>query len=395
MSRRHYGGYGKRNGGGYRGRSRNSQPGRRIKSFDPTALVQKATPLETDIYKPRHSFTDFGLHPRLIQNIDAKGYRELTAIQDQVIPNVLAGRDVVGVANTGTGKTAAFLIPLIQKVVTHKNFRVLIISPTRELTNQTAAECRELSRDMQIYSSICIGGVSMQRQIEQVRRRPQFVIGTPGRLKDLHQRQVLAFSDYEVIVLDEVDQMLDMGFIADIRYIISHVGEKRQSLFFSATLSDKAHQVMQLFLKDPVIVSVKTSDTLSNIEQSIIRLAGRQKEAVLHELLSQGEFEKVLVFGGTKRKLNQLERNLRERGHRVGIIHGNKSQSQRERVLQGFRDNQFSTLLATDVASRGLDIENVTHVINYDMPQTYEDYIHRIGRTGRAEKFGVALTFVE
>lgn len=386
--------YGKRGAQGYRGYTRyKSRPNR--KRFDPSLFVKKAEGIEQETYNPQHLFEDFAVDSRLKFNIKQKGYSSPTPIQDQVIPHILQGRDVVGIANTGTGKTAAFLIPLIQKVIADRSNRILIISPTRELTNQTAEECRSFTANLNIYSTICIGGVSIFGQIKQLRRRPQFVIGTPGRLKDLHERGELQFDHFRTIVLDEVDQMLDMGFIHDMKYIISRLGQNRQSLFFSATLSTQAERVMKSFLTDPVLVSVKASDSIANIDQDVVKIAGRSKEEVLHELLMTKDFTKVLVFGGTKHMLNRLERNLKLRGHRVGAIHGNKSQNQRQRILNQFKNDHLQTLLATDVASRGLDIDNVSHVINYDMPQTYEDYIHRIGRTGRADKTGIALTFVD
>ncbi|PIR39065.1 MAG: hypothetical protein COV34_00005, partial [Candidatus Zambryskibacteria bacterium CG10_big_fil_rev_8_21_14_0_10_42_12] len=305
------------------------------------------------------------------------------------------GQDVVGIANTGTGKTAAFLIPLIQKILTNRTERVMIIAPTRELAVQIKEETDDLSSHLGIQSLLCIGGVSKSPQTYGLRKNPNIVIGTPGRLIDLQKLGYLSFKLYESIVLDEVDRMLDMGFIKDIKYIISQLPEKRQSLFFSATLPREIQSVMNTFLKNPVTVSVKTRETSKNVDQDVIHTNGKEKIEILHELLLQEEFSKVLVFGRTKWGMEKLSKNLAGRGFRVAAIHGNKNQSQRQRAIIDFKEHKVQVLLATDIASRGLDIPDVTHVINYDIPGSYEDYVHRIGRTGRAEKTGKALTFID
>jgi len=358
-------------------------------------FVKKASiePVEAPVVS-QNTFQSFNLDQQLERNITSHGYTVTTTIQDQIIPHVLNGKDVIGIANTGTGKTAAFLIPLIQKVFTSQNERVLIVAPTRELAVQIDQELRQLSQGMRIYSAVCIGGMSMYQQQQALRRRPDFVIGTPGRLRDLEARRSLYFSDYNNIVLDEVDQMLDMGFIQDVKYITSILPQPRQSMFFSATLPDNAQMIMRQFLTDPVKVSVKTRDSSTNIDQDVVRMNGKEKIDVLHDLLVQVEFEKVLIFLRTKRGTEKLAETLDQRGIYVETIHGNKSQSQRQRAIEKFKGNRVKVLLATDIASRGLDIHNVTHVINYDLPESYEDYIHRIGRTGRANQKGIALTFI-
>ena len=220
------------------------------------------------------------------------------------------------------------------------------------------------------------------------------MIGTPGRLRDLEENRRLNFVNFSTIILDEVDRMLDIGFVKEIRYVISKLPPVRHSLFFSATLTPTVLDVMQSFLHDPITISVKTTDNLKNVAQEVVKVNGRPKVEVLHELLKKSEFKKVLVFGRTKFGMEKLARDLSLRGFRVAAIHGNKNQSQRQRALTEFKNNMVQVLLATDVASRGLDINDVTHVINYDLPESYEDYIHRIGRTGRANKTGIALTFV-
>ncbi len=234
----------------------------------------------------------------------------------------------------------------------------------------------------------------MSRQGYFALQTANFVIGTPGRLKDLVNRRALNISQFNNVVLDEADRMIDIGFIEDIKYFIERLSKTRQSLFFSATISRKEEELIQSFVKDPIMISVKKRDVTKNIEQKIVRIDKAKKIEMLHDMLILKEFEKVLIFGRTKQMINRLNEELMDRGFKVGAIHGNKSQSQRLKTLDRFKTNQIRILLATDVASRGLDINNVSHVINYDLPNTYEDYVHRIGRTGRANKTGVALTFV-
>ncbi len=324
------------------------------------------------------------------------GYKNPTPIQDQVIPAIINGRDVIGIANTGTGKTASFLIPLINKSYLNRYERVLIMAPTRELAMQIKDEFKFFAKGTDLEALICIGGANLHRQEANLRHNPHFVIGTPGRLKDLVQRKKLNLNLFQNIVLDETDRMVDIGFIHDIKYLISLLPKKRQSLFFSATVDGKTKEILQNFVTDPITVSVKTQETAGTIEQNVIRVSDRnQKLDTLHNLLAEDGFDKVLIFGRTKWGIEKLSKALIERGFRAASIHGNKSQGQRQRALEGFKNGQINILLATDVASRGLDIENVTHVINYDEPASYEDYVHRIGRTGRAGKRGIALTFVE
>lgn len=370
----------------------------RIKSFDPSVLVQN-TPVQSEIipeaYVPKHTFADFGLNTLLLSNISARNYSSLTPIQDQVIPLLQAGADVVGLADTGTGKTVSFLIPLIQKVANNKSQRVLIMAPTRELAVQIDQELRIFARQMGIASALCIGGVGMYSQIRTLSFNPNFVIGTPGRLKDLEGQGKINFSSFNNVVLDEVDRILDMGFMRDMTHILSKLSPNRQSAFFSATTTPEVSQIMQRYLKSPVTVSVKSKNVLTNISQEIIKTLGKTKIEVLHNLLIRQGFDKVLVFGRTKHGLEKLANDLSKRGFAVAAIHGNKSQYQRQRSLDQFKSNRVKVLLATDVASRGLDIDNVTHVINYDLPESYEDYIHRIGRTGRANKKGMALTLID
>jgi len=356
---------------------------------------QNIQPVSQTEYSCQHTFNDFAIDERIKRAIVEKGYCEPSPIQDQAIPIILTGRDLVGIANTGTGKTAAFLIPLIDKVLKNRTERIFIVTPTRELAFQIDAELRSFSRGLNIRSALCIGGTNLGRQINDLRGNPNFVIGTPGRIKDLIQQKVLSLSNFTNVVLDEVDRMVDIGFIEDIRYFISLLPVKRQSLFFSATIPAKAQDIIKLFVTNAVTVSVKRTEAADTVTQNFIKIEDTQKKIEqLHDVLISKEVEKALIFGRTKWGVQKLSDELVRRGFKAGAIHGNKRQNQRQHILEQFKRNEITILLATDVASRGLDIEGISHVINYDIPASYEDYIHRIGRTGRANKKGVALTFV-
>lgn len=350
---------------------------------------------EQKAYIPTHQFNDFNIEERLKKNIAAKGYLTPTAIQDSSIPDVLKGRDVIGIANTGEGKTAAFLIPLINKMILRPDAKVLVVVPTRELALQIDEEFMGFSRGLGIYSVLLVGGASINMQVERLRRKVRMVIGTPGRIKDLIERGELKLADTHNLVLDEADRMLDMGFINDIKFLIGELPRERHTLFFSATFSREIEQLASTLLHDPLKISVKKHDTAKNVEQDVIRVPREAKFAKLCELLKQPNFGKVLVFGRTKHGVEKLGQMLFREGFKSASIHGNKSQPQRQQALKAFKDERVQILCATDVAARGLDIPNVTHVINYDIPGTYDDYVHRIGRTGRAGKSGTALTFVE
>ena len=366
--------------------------------INPEKFVNKAvTAAEEVAYVPTNMFADFKVSDIIRQNINSAGYTTPTAIQDGAIPAILEGRDVIGLANTGTGKTAAFVIPTLERIKDTQNRpAVLIMAPTRELAYQIDDEFRKFSRGMRLYSALIVGGMNIARQISDVKRGPQVIIGTPGRLKDLVKRGVLKLHNVEVVVLDEADQMLDMGFINDIRFLIGELPEKRQSLCFSATITPPIQQLLSTLLVDPITVSVRTAETSEHVEQDVVRTQGKEhKIEVLQELLAKPEFEKVLVFGQTKWGVQRLADSLTQSGFPSEAIHGNKSQPQRKRALQNFKDDRVKVLIATDVAARGLDIPNVSHVINFDQPNTYQDYVHRIGRTGRVGKRVTALTFIE
>lgn len=350
-------------------------------------------------YKPEHAFADFNIDARLKSSIAAKGYTIPTPIQDRTISHGLKGMDIVGVANTGTGKTAAFLIPILNKIILNPKEKAIIIVPTRELAVQIDGELQGFAKNIKtgtrINSVCCVGGAPIGRQISSLKYAHNVVIGTPGRLKDLVNRKFIHLDQFQTIVLDEADRMLDMGFIADMRFVVSLMPKVRQTLFFSATVSHDVEKLVKEFLKDPIRISVKTGETAQNVEQDVVHVRNGDKIKVLHDLLKKGEFSKVLIFGRTKHGVERLSKDLVSKGFKAESIHGNKNFGQRQRALKLFKDNHAQILVATDVAARGLDIDNITHVINYDIPATHDDYVHRIGRTGRGDKKGKALTFIE
>jgi ATP-dependent RNA helicase RhlE len=370
----------------------------RYNKFDESQYIKKAvSPGEIQEYIPHYQFSELNVHPDLKKNIAGKGYAVPTPIQDQAIPLILEGKDLVGIANTGTGKTAAFLIPLVDKILRSRDNKVLIVTPTRELAEQINQEIYQLARYLRIFSVLCIGGRSVYHQISQLKRSYSLVIGTPGRLKDLLERKAFNLSQFSTVVLDEVDRMLDMGFIHDIKYLISLLPKERQSLFFSATVDNQVENVIKIIVKKEYVkVSVKTGETAQNINQDVIRIRNSdEKIPKLVGLLHMDSFKKVLIFVNTRHGVDRLNKRLHSGGFRVDSIHGYRKQHQRQKAIENFKSGRVNVLIATDVAARGLDIEGVTHVINYDIPQNYGDYVHRIGRTGRVDKFGTALTFVE
>lgn len=387
-----------RRGGNQTRSFRNGRKNNRGKAYiDPQKFINKAVDkIDMVEFVPIHKFSDFGFVNDLQANIASRGLEQPTAIQDGAIKAVMEGRDVIGLANTGTGKTAAFVLPIIHRLKTNPEQKtVLIMAPTRELALQIDEQFRMFANNMRLYSALCVGGVNIQAQIRNLRRRPQVIIGTPGRLKDLMQQGELKLQFVTTLVLDEADRMLDMGFLPDIKAIIAELPTKRQSLCFSATITPQIQYLLDSMLNDPVTVSVRTRETSEHIEQDVVRAGSKEEKLrILNELLKNESFEKVLVFGETKYGVQRLAENLTKAGLPAEAIHGNKSQPQRQRALKAFKDGKVGILVATDVAARGLDIPNVSHVINFDQPNNYEDYIHRIGRTGRAGKRGKALTFI-
>lgn len=387
---RSFGG-GRPNSGGRRG----GGGGRKQPSFDPSQFINK-NPVETkeDAYVPKHAFTDFGLHADIAAVVEKQGITTPSPIQDQIIPLIMKGKDVIGLAETGTGKTAAFLLPMIQKTVEDKKQITLVLTPTRELAIQIEAEFRKFAGPFRLFATTCVGGTPIRPQIMRLRRGNHFVIGTPGRILDLIERGDLKTNNITNVVLDEADRMLDMGFIHDMRRILSGVSKDRQTMFFSATMTTEAERLVNDFMRDPTTVSVKKKDAANSIAQDVVVYEHAHKFDTLLALMAKDEFKRVIIFGSMKHSVEKLSNELSAKGIKAESIHGNKSHGQRQRSLGAFKSGNARVLVATDVAARGIHVDNVSHVINYDLPNTFEDYIHRIGRTGRGDQKGQALTFV-
>ncbi|MFM2414793.1 MAG: hypothetical protein RI911_486, partial [Candidatus Parcubacteria bacterium] len=362
---------------GGRGRGGNRGRGPKGDLIDVSKFINKAVVTEqTQEFVPKHNFSDFAVDNMIKRATLARGYTIPTPIQDSAIPHILEGKDLVGIANTGTGKTGAFLVPLLNKVLNGKKEMVMILAPTRELAIQIDQELKELTAFInpgldpykKIHSVCCVGGMPIFKQIKDLKFLHNFVIGTPGRIKDLIEKKRIHLEDFSTIVLDEADRMLDMGFIADMRFVMAGMPKDRQTLFFSATLSQEIEKLIHEFLNHPVRVSVKTGDTSKNVDQDVIRMsAGESKVDKLHAMLNDPEFSKVIIFGRTKHGVEKLAQMLIKKGLKADALHGDKNHSHRQRALGKFKDNQVNILVATDVAARGLDIPNVSHVINYDI----------------------------
>lgn len=362
--------------------------------INPSRFVKAATAATAVEYVPTHSFRDFALAPLLQANLDAKGILTPTPIQDEAVPIGLAGHDVLGIANTGTGKTIAFALPVLNKLIHDPSSRVLIVAPTRELASQIEDECKAVAKGSGLRGVLVIGGASMNTQIQDLRHKPAIVIGTPGRIKDHVERGNLDLSTINLVVLDEVDRMLDMGFIVDMRFILGRLAKPRQSFFFSATIDSRVESLIRDFSNDPKTVSVKSGDTADSVEQNVIPYSSRtERMDKLHDLLLTAP--RALIFDDTQRAVERLGQELVTRGFKADAIHGGKTQGQRQRALDRFKKGEINVLVATDVAARGIDVSDITHVINYSTPKTYTDYVHRIGRAGRAGRTGHALTFIE
>ena len=371
------------------------RPRRKQSTFDPSQFINKnPSRKDPEVFTPTNTFDTFGLCQELVGALKAQNIHTPTPIQDRVISEVLAGKDVIGLAETGTGKTAAFLLPLIHMTTTKKHRQTLILTPTRELAIQIETELRTFTKGMHLYSTTCVGGAGIGPQIRSLRRENHFIIGTPGRILDLIQRKFIVPEHFTAVVLDEADRMLDMGFIHDLKKILSTTHKEKQTLFFSATMTPAADALVSSFLNDPVRVSVKKREVANSIEQDVVHYDANNKFDTLRDLLQDPSFTRVIVFGSMKHSVERLSQELSESGVRADSIHGNKSHGQRQRSLGAFKNGQVRVLVATDVAARGIHVSDVSHVINYDLPNSMDDYVHRIGRTGRADKQGKALTFV-
>jgi len=344
-------------------------------------------------------FTSLGLLPELTRALADRGYAEPTPVQARVIPEILAGRDILAGAQTGTGKTAGFTLPILQRLhgTAHppKAPRALVLVPTRELAAQVNESVRAYGKYLRLRTQVIFGGVGIGPQIDGLRRGTDIVVATPGRLLDHAQQGTIDLSHVQVLVLDEADRMLDMGFIADIRRVIKLLPRQRQNLMFSATYSDDIRRLAQNLLHQPVEIEVaRRNAAVDSVEQRAYLVPKDQKRALLSHLIQDGDWSQVLVFTRTKHGANRLTKQLQEDGIEAAAIHGNKSQSARTQALANFKRFDVRALVATEVASRGLDIKELPHVVNYELPNVPEDYVHRIGRTGRAGATGIAVSLV-
>lgn len=375
--------------------NRNRGGGRRMPTFNPSQFIN-TNPIEEKAvaYVPKNTFETFGLDPALSRTVIARGITTPTPIQDQIIPEIMQGRDVIGLAETGTGKTAAFLLPLIEKTLHDDNRQTLILTPTRELALQIQDEMRNLSHGFRLFSTLCVGGTNIYPQIKGLGRKNHFIIGTPGRVLDLIKRNILKPERVRTVVLDEADRMLDMGFINDMRAILANTPKERETLLFSATMTREAEKLVNDFMNNPVSVSVKKKDVTNSIEQDVVPFEHHTKFDTLANLLVNPDLKRVIIFGSMKHSVEKLAQELTAHGIKAESIHGNKTHGARQRALAAFKSGNARVLVATDVAARGIHVDGVSHVINYDLPGTFEDYVHRIGRTGRGDKKGKALTFI-
>lgn len=341
-------------------------------------------------------FNAFDFHPHVVAGVKAVGYTAPTPIQEKAVPPVMAGRDVMGLAQTGTGKTAAFVLPILHRLMqgSRKKVRALVIAPTRELAEQIHEAIVSIGRQTGIMSATVYGGVGFNPQVEKLRRGVEIVVACPGRLLDHINHGTINLSHIEVLVLDEADRMFDMGFLPDIRKIIKHVPANRQTLMFSATMPEDIRRLANDVLQSPVTLQVNNSTPVSTVSHALYPIEQHLKTALLLELISHTDTESVLIFTRTKHRAKRVGEQLEKAGCRAASIQGNLSQARRQAAMNGFRNGTFQVLVATDIAARGIDVSQISHVINYDMPDTPDAYTHRIGRTGRAARTGDAFTFI-
>jgi len=339
-------------------------------------------------------FNDFGIEEKFLEIITSKGFKIPTPIQRQVIPGALQGKDVVGIAQTGTGKTLAFGIPMIQRIGTYKG-QGLILVPTRELALQVEQALQVVGAPLGLRSVVVIGGVSQHTQVQALKNNPHIVIATPGRLADLMNQGVYRLNKVSIITLDEADRMLDIGFLPEIKRILQTAPKQRQTMLFSATMPNSISQLASSFMKLPLRIEIAPQGTAAeNVEQEVFVITKNNKTRLLDTLLKQYSTEKILIFSRTKHGAKRIARDIRNMYHTATEIHSNRSQAQRKLALEGFISGKFRVMVATDIASRGIDVKDISIVINFDLPDNSEDYVHRIGRTGRAGKFGKAISFV-
>jgi ATP-dependent RNA helicase RhlE len=340
-------------------------------------------------------FSNLGLSSKVLEGVKAAGYLEPTPIQLRAIPLVMAGRDVIGSAQTGTGKTAAFALPILSRLGQRGALRALILEPTRELAAQVETAFRDYGRFANLRTVVLFGGTGYGRQDEALRRGADIVVATPGRLLDQMQRGLVRLNQIEILVLDEADRMLDMGFMPDVRRIVERCPKSRQTMLFSATIPPEIEHLCQWALRNPETVEIgQRRSPAETVRHALYPVANDQKEELLEELLKRTNYDQVLIFCRTKHGADRLARKLQHKGHAVAVLHSNRTQREREQALSGFRNGRYEVMVATDIAARGIDVEQISHVINFDVPHHPEDYVHRIGRTGRAQSVGDAFTLV-
>ena len=340
-------------------------------------------------------FSKLGLSPKVLDGVRAAGYTDPTPIQLRAIPIILSRRDILGSAQTGTGKTAAFALPLISRLAQRGALRALILEPTRELAAQVETAIRDYARFTNLHTVVLFGGTGYGRQDQALRQGADIVVATPGRLLDQIQRGMLRLNQIEMLVLDEADRMLDMGFLPDVRRIIERCPRNRQTLLFSATLPPEIEQLCKWALRNPETVEIgQRRSPAETVTHALYPVDIDQKQDLLEELLRRTDYDQVLVFCRTKNGADRVARKLHQQGHAVAVLHSSRTQPERERALKGFRDGRYEVMVATDIAARGIDVEQISHVINFDVPHHPEDYVHRIGRTGRAQSVGDAFTIM-
>ena len=340
-------------------------------------------------------FSKLGLSPKVLEGVTAAGYTDPTPIQLRGIPLLMSGRDLIGCAQTGTGKTAAFALPILSRLNQRGALRALVLEPTRELAAQVETAIHDYGRFSNLRTAVVFGGTGYGRQDQALRHGVDILVATPGRLLDQMKRGMVRLNQIEILVLDEADRMLDMGFMPDVRRIIERCPRARQTMLFSATIPPEIEQLCKWALRNPETIEIgQRRAAAETVTHAFYPVASEQKEALLEELLKRTDFDQVLIFCRTKHGADRVARKLHQQGHAVAVLHSNRTQREREKALSGFRDGRYEVMVATDIAARGIDVEQISHVINFDVPHHPEDYVHRIGRTGRAQSVGDAFTIM-
>lgn len=380
---------------GRKSSARSRKGGHQAKELPRNTFINNQASAKEVTYQGK-PYEDFDFSAQMKKNLDFKGFTQTTEIQEKAIPEIINKTNLLGISATGSGKTGAFLIPLIDALISNNGEKLIVIAPTRELAEQIHKEALSLMRGTKLFSTLVIGGESMQKQINKLQKHNDIVIGTPGRIKDLIQQEKLDLKNYNNVVIDEVDRMFDMGFITDIRFIFAQTPQNRHALFFSATHNNQVEDIVNSLVDSYNIIKLSSNTPTNHVVQSVIDYShSREKMTLLQELLEEEEVEKAIIFVETKRYADDVEQILRKNNFRVASIHGDKRQNVRKKVIDLFTKSKVDVLVATNVAARGIDIDDITHVINLDQPQSYDEYIHRIGRTGRNGAYGKALTFVK